>query len=52
MKTPSLKSTEKQVLKAVLENPEGNFDATFVSIPFNVEEVYGTKGQVKVKALF
>lgn len=52
MKTPSLKSTKKQVFKAVLERPEGNIDATFVSIPFNVEEVFGTKGQVKVKALF
>lgn len=27
-------------------------DVAYVSIPFNVQEVYGTKGQVKVKATF
>jgi hypothetical protein len=38
--------------KAVLENPEGKMDIAFISIPFNVQEVYGSKGQVKVKATF
>ncbi|HEY9008276.1 MAG TPA: DUF1905 domain-containing protein [Ohtaekwangia sp.] len=42
----------KQVFKAVLENPDTSMDAAFVSIPFDVEKVYGTKGQVKVKATF
>jgi Domain of unknown function (DUF1905)/Bacteriocin-protection, YdeI or OmpD-Associated len=44
-------STRKK-FKAVLENPEEGIDAAFVSIPFDVEEVFGTKGHVKVKALF
>jgi hypothetical protein len=38
--------------KAVLENPEGKMDVAYVSIPFDVESVYGSKGQVKVKAMF
>jgi hypothetical protein len=38
--------------KAVLENPEGKMDIAFISIPFDVEKVYGSKGQVKVKATF
>jgi hypothetical protein len=42
----------KQVFKAILENPESVIDAAFVSIPFDVEKVYGTKGMVKVKAWF
>jgi hypothetical protein len=42
----------KQVFKAILENPDSSMDAAFVSIPFDVEKIYGTKGQVKVKALF
>lgn len=45
-------STERKKFTAVLETPDDEMDATFVSIPFNVEEVYGTKGQVKVKAWF
>ena len=27
-------------------------DAAFISIPFDVEEAFGTKGHIKVKALF
>lgn len=42
----------RKKFKAVLENPEAEIDAAFVSIPFDVEEVFGTKGHVKVKALF
>jgi hypothetical protein len=38
--------------KAVLENPEGKMDIAFISIPFDVEKVYGSKGQIKVKATF
>src|SRR5690606_37223624 len=29
-----------------------NMDAAYVIVPFNVKEVFGTKGQVKVKATF
>ncbi|HEY9047468.1 MAG TPA: YdeI/OmpD-associated family protein [Ohtaekwangia sp.] len=42
----------KQVFKAILENPDSSMDTAYISIPFDVEKVYGTKGQVKVKALF
>src|SRR6478735_8104732 len=45
-------STKKHVFQAVLENPEKKSDMAYVTIPFNVQEVYGTKGQVKVKATF
>jgi hypothetical protein len=38
--------------KAVLENPEREKNIAFVSIPFDVEKTYGTKGQVKIKATF
>ncbi len=38
--------------KAILENPEQKIDMAYVSIPFNVEKEYGTRGQVKVKATF
>lgn len=37
---------------AVLEKSDKGIDATFISIPFDVENEYGTKGQVKVKATF
>jgi hypothetical protein len=29
-----------------------NIDAAFVEFPFDVEKLFGTKGQVKIKALF
>jgi len=45
-------STKKHIFQAVLENPEKEADMAYVTIPFNVQEVYGTKGQVKVKATF
>jgi hypothetical protein len=54
-KIPSMKrgpaSGKKQVFTAVLESP-GDLDGAFVTIPFNVEKTYGTKGHVKVKASF
>lgn len=47
-----MKASVKQVFKAILENPDSSMDTAYVSIPFDVEKTYGTKGQVKVKALF
>jgi hypothetical protein len=45
--------TEKpQVFTAILESASDSMDAAYVSIPFDVEEVYGTRGHIKVKALF
>jgi hypothetical protein len=50
-KRTTKKSPKKQIFTAILEKYD-NMDAAYLSIPFDVEEIYGTKGQVKVKALF
>ncbi len=39
----------KKAFDAVLIRPEGVGTWTFVTIPFNVEEEYGSRGQVKVR---
>jgi hypothetical protein len=49
---PVAKSKRKKVFEAILENDNKGMDTAFVSIPFDVEEEYGTRGQVKVKVLF
>lgn len=41
----------KQKFEAVIEKPP-NSNASYVIVPFDVHEVYGTRGQVKVKATF
>jgi hypothetical protein len=51
-KRPGIKKTLAKTFSAKLENPDPKMDAAFVSIPFDVEKMYGTKGQVKVKATF
>ncbi|MBX2899908.1 MAG: DUF1905 domain-containing protein [Cyclobacteriaceae bacterium] len=38
--------------KAILENPERKQDVAYISIPFDVEKEFGSKGMVKVKATF
>jgi hypothetical protein len=38
--------------KGLLENAEKEMDIAYIAIPFDVENVYGTKGQVKVKVTF
>jgi hypothetical protein len=42
----------KHKFNGILENPEGKMDIAYISIPFDVQKVYGTSGQVKVKATF
>jgi hypothetical protein len=37
---------------AVLENENKGMDTAFIAIPFDVEKIYGTRGQVKVKVTF
>ena len=37
---------------ALIEKPDDGMDTAYVSMPFDVNEVYGTRGQVKVKAWF
>jgi Domain of unknown function (DUF1905)/Bacteriocin-protection, YdeI or OmpD-Associated len=38
--------------KAILEKARDGIDAVFISIPFDVEKLYGTRGQLKIKATF
>jgi hypothetical protein len=51
---PKTSAAAKQVKKfiAVLESPDDGIDGAFVSIPYDVEAEYGTKGHIKVKARF
>jgi hypothetical protein len=46
------KIAEKKIFTAIIEKPNDGMDTAYVSIPYNVEETYGTRGQVKVKAKF
>ncbi|RMF56793.1 MAG: DUF1905 domain-containing protein [Calditrichaeota bacterium] len=39
----------KQVFEAVIERHPKFAGAAYVTIPFDVQEVYGTRGQIKVK---
>jgi hypothetical protein len=43
---------DQQTFTATLEKPDDGMDTAFITIPFDVEKTYGTKGQVKVKAWF
>jgi hypothetical protein len=38
--------------KAKLENPQPNMDAAFITFPYDVQEIFGTRAMVKVKATF
>lgn len=42
----------KHSFRALLESAGHGIDAAYVAIPFDVLKVYGTRGQVKVKATF
>ena len=42
----------KHAFEAFLENTSKGTDTAFIRIPFDVEKIYGTKGQVKVNATF
>ncbi|WP_258561819.1 DUF1905 domain-containing protein [Chryseobacterium chendengshani] len=43
--------TQKINFKAIIQQ-NGTMNAAFVEFPFSVEELFGKKGQVKIKALF
>ncbi|HEY0654429.1 MAG TPA: YdeI/OmpD-associated family protein [Chryseosolibacter sp.] len=45
-------TNETHRFTAKLEKSDDGMDTAFITIPFNVEKVYGTKGQVKVKVTF
>lgn len=54
-KKSSVSSTTKpsrQAFTAIFEKPDDGMDTAYISVPFDVNEMYGTNGQVKVKALF
>ena len=42
----------KHRFTALIESSDRRIDAAHVTIPFDVQKVYGTRGQVKVKATF
>ena len=46
------KIAEKKTFTAVIEKSDDGMDTAYVSIPYDVQEVYGTRGQVRVKATF
>ena len=43
---------DKITFTALIEKPDDDMDTAYVAVPFDVSEVYGTRGQVKVKAWF
>jgi hypothetical protein len=45
-------SKRMKKFKAMLERPEKKGNLAFISVPFDVEQEYGTKGQVKVNVTF
>ncbi|MCI0750595.1 MAG: YdeI/OmpD-associated family protein [Flammeovirgaceae bacterium] len=45
-------TSNKKKFTAVLEKPDDGMDTAFISIPFDVEKVYGSKAHIKVKATF
>src|SRR5882672_7008268 len=47
-----MKNSQTISFDAILVCSDPGYDATFVSFPFSFEKVYGTQGQVKVKATF
>jgi Domain of unknown function (DUF1905)/Bacteriocin-protection, YdeI or OmpD-Associated len=47
-----MKTKGKHIFEAVLEKIDDKMDTAFVAFPFDVEKIYGTKGQVKVNATF
>ena len=38
--------------KAILETTDDGINTAYITIPFDVEKIYGIRGQVKVKATF
>lgn len=49
------KQLAKPIVKkfeGILEDPGLKIDAAFISFPYNVKELFGTSGQVKVKVTF
>ncbi len=51
IKSPAQSTKVKQFI-AVLENPMNGIDGAFITIPFDIEQAYGSKGIIKVKASF
>jgi hypothetical protein len=52
MKKNNLSGQDQRTFEAILESDRPELDVAYVSVPFDVEQVYGTRGQVKVKATF
>lgn len=52
VKKSGVKPTSEKSFDAILEKPDDGMDTAYVTIPFDVEKTYGSKGHVKVKAWF
>lgn len=44
--------TKKVSFTAVLENPQKKINAAFVTVPFDTQALFGTRGHIKIKATF
>ncbi len=42
----------KQTFNGILQQTIKGMDTAYIAIPFNVQEIFGTRGQIKVKATF
>jgi hypothetical protein len=49
---PKIKKPIIKKFKGVLEDPGLSIDAAFISFPYDVHKIFGTRGQVKVKVTF
>ena len=49
---PKIKNPIVKKFKGVLEDPGLSVDAAFISFPYDVQQIFGTRGQVKVKVTF
>ncbi len=49
---PKIKKPIIKKFKGILEDPGLSIDAAFISFPYDVPKIFGTRGQVKVKVTF
>jgi hypothetical protein len=52
MQTPGDGKNQRKSFDGILENQNEGIDTAYISIPFDVEKIFGTKGHLKVKAWF
>jgi len=52
MADPKIKKPIVKKFKGILEDPGLSVDAAFISFPYDVQKLFGTRGQVKAKVTF